>query len=363
MSAIDRCVLLLAGALLVAPGSLPVSALAQGPGPLLVATRDVPPFAMRDAEGQWQGISIDLWREIAEALEVAFEFRDVESVDSALQGVASGSLGAAVGAFTITAERERMVDFTHPFFISGLGIAVVAREQGLLRSLLDAILSPTFLTVVSSLALVLFAAGLLVWLFERKANAEQFGGPTAQGLGSGFWWAAVTMTTVGYGDKAPRTAGGRAVGLVWMFASIIMISGFTAGIASALTVQRLDTPIQGPEDLPGNVVGTLAGSTSETYLIRNRIRTVEFESVPQALEALTAGRVDAVVYDRALLRYEVNNAFADDLRVLPRTFEPQEYGIMLPPGSALREPINQALLEATSDDTWRGILHRYLGAD
>ena len=40
---------------------------------------------------------------------------------------------------------------------------------------------------------------------------------------SAFWWAAVTMTTVGYGDKTPVTTGGRIVGLVWMFTSVIVI--------------------------------------------------------------------------------------------------------------------------------------------
>jgi CubicO group peptidase (beta-lactamase class C family) len=47
------------------------------------------------------------------------------------------------------------------------------------------------------------------------------------GIGIGIWWATVTMTTVGYGDKAPMTPGGRIVGLIWMFVGVITISGFT----------------------------------------------------------------------------------------------------------------------------------------
>jgi len=59
------------------------------------------------------------------------------------------------------------------------------------------------------------------------------------------------MTTVGYGDKAPVTLAGRVVGLLWMPASIILISGFTAAIASALTVGQLDHSISGLDDLYG----------------------------------------------------------------------------------------------------------------
>ncbi len=350
--------------LALAPAWLtPLAAQAPQPGPLLVGTRDVPPFAMPTADGQWQGISVDLWREIAESLDRDYEIRPMESVEEILEAVAAGNLDVAVGAFTITAERERAVDFSHPFFVSGLSIAVVPRGGGILTSLMEGLLSRTFLTVIGGLVLVLGTAGLLVWLFERRKNPEQFGGSTRRGIGEGFWWAAVTMTTVGYGDRAPATVGGRFVALIWMFASIIMISGFTAAIATSLTVQRLDTPIQGPEDLPGHVIGTLAGSTSEDYLIRERISAETFESLAAALSALAAGAVDAVVYDGALLRYHVNNDFRGTIRVLPRTFEPQDYGIVVPPRSALREPINQALLAVTAGEQWRAVIHSYLGAE
>ena len=47
--------------------------------------------------------------------------------------------------------------------------------------------------------------GSLIWLAERRRNAEQFAEPLA-GIGSGMWFALVTLTTVGYGDKARSPA-------------------------------------------------------------------------------------------------------------------------------------------------------------
>jgi hypothetical protein len=73
----------------------------------------------------------------------------------------------------------------------------------------------------------------MVWLFERKLNPAHFGGNTLQGIGSGFWFSAVTMTTVGYGDKHPKTTGGRIVSLIWMFTAVILVSLFTATITHA----------------------------------------------------------------------------------------------------------------------------------
>jgi polar amino acid transport system substrate-binding protein len=87
------------------------------------------------------------------------------------------------------------------------------------------------LKVVTALGLVLLVVGALIWACERRQNPQHFGG-NAKGVLSGFWWAAVTMTTVGYGDKVPVTIGGRIIGLLWMFTAIILISGFTASITT-----------------------------------------------------------------------------------------------------------------------------------
>jgi len=55
----------------------PAAASTAGSRPLVVGTRHVPPFAMRDADGTWRGISIDLWRDVADQLQVRYEFREM----------------------------------------------------------------------------------------------------------------------------------------------------------------------------------------------------------------------------------------------------------------------------------------------
>lgn len=326
--------------------------------PLLVGTKEAPPFAIRGEDGAWRGIAIELLEGVAAELGLEYELRETD-LEGLLTGLEDGTLDASVAALTVTAPRERRVDFSHSFHTSGLGILVPVDATGGWTAALWSLVDPRFLGALASLLLILFAAGFLVWLFERRRNPDQFE-PGARGLWSAFWWSAVTMTTVGYGDKAPASTGGRIVALLWMFVGVVTISSFTAAIASSLTVARLGTAIGGPEDLPNARSATVTGSTSEAYLEARHLRRRSFPSVEEALPAVAAGDADALVYDEPILRYLVRGA-DDPFAVLPETFERQDYAIALPEGSPLREPVNRALLRVIDGPAWRETLERYLG--
>jgi polar amino acid transport system substrate-binding protein len=327
---------------------------------LVIGTKHAPPFAIKGADGTWGGMSIELWEQIAADLGKKYELREF-SLQGLLDGLKTGSLDGAVAALTVTAEREKTIDFTHPFHTSGLGIAVSSKSKAGWLAVLERFLSFAFLKVLIVLALVLFIAGLLVWFFERRRNSEQFGGDVPKGLGAGFWWSAVTMTTVGYGDKAPQTVGGRLVALVWMFTSVIIISSFTAAITSTLTVGQLQSKVKGPEDLPKVHVATLKGSTSEAYLKGRKIQCETYDDPIDGLKAVLDGELDAMVYDAPILRHLISSELNGTLQVLPQTFERQYYAIGLPQGSTLREGINQILVKKITEPQWQHILYKYLG--
>ncbi|MFO1037450.1 MAG: transporter substrate-binding domain-containing protein [Geminicoccaceae bacterium] len=329
---------------------------------LTVGTRQAPPFAMKGPDGAWQGIAIELWAEIAKELGLTYTLTELARPADLVDGVAEGRLDAAVAPLTITAEREARLDFSHPFFNTGLGIAVQAEpETGAWRQTLDRLMSTDFLRVVGVLAALLVGVGALMWLAEHRRNAEQFERGPMDGIGSGFWWAAVTMTTVGYGDKAPRTTLGRLLGVIWMFAGVILISAFTAQITASLTVNSLGGSVTGPADLPRSRVGVVGGTATIDYLTAYRVPSLPYPSLDAALQALAAGQLDAVVHDEPILRYTVNETFQAKLRVLDETFADQEYGIALQTGSPLREPVNRAILHILESETWVKLVTGYLG--
>lgn len=329
---------------------------------LRIGTKVAEPFVIENEDGSFSGISIELWQRIADRLNVEYELEGTD-LEGLVDGVADSTYDLGVAALTLSAGRERRLDFTHPFYRTGLTIAVRNEATSGLWNMIQPFLSLRFLEIVGTLILVLFIVGILVWLFERRTNKDEFGGSTAEGMGSGFWWSAVTMTTVGYGDKAPRTVGGRVVALIWMFVALIVISSFTAAITSSVTVSQLQLPVQGPSDLPNVRVGTVDNSIAAQYLAETGVGSRTYSNITDLLEALSEGDIEAAVYDAPILRYRIKTEYAGQLRTLSTTFRPQDYGIALPEGSPWLEPLNLALLEITAEEWWTDLLTSYLGRD
>ena len=89
--------------------------------------------------------------------------------------------------------------------------------------------------VLLAVIAIIFACSALVLSFEINAK-----GSNIHNFGDALWWAIVTVTTVGYGDKYPVTAGGRGVAAVLMFVGIGLIGVLTATVASYFVEQGAD---------------------------------------------------------------------------------------------------------------------------
>jgi len=338
-------------------------ALASEPPPLRIGTKITAPFVVEREDGTLDGLSIELWRRLAEELGLSYEL-EVVGLQEMLDGVAEGKLDAAIAAISVTPDRERSIDFSHAYFTSGLGIAVPTSGQtrGFLRGL-TALMTPGFWIAVGTLAVLLLMVGVFAWLAERRTNPEDFGGNAVRGIGNGFWFSAVTMTTVGYGDIAPRSVGGRVVALVWMFVSVIIISTFTGAIASSVTSASLTARVDGPDDLTTSRVAAVRGTTAASSLRDRGASPVLKEDLQSALGALRDGRVDAVVHDAPILKHAVAEGFAGEVRVLAAQFELRPYAIVLPEHSGDLEALNVALLEVTGTAAWRAAVKRWGGED
>ncbi len=326
---------------------------------LVIATKEAPPFAMKGSDGSWQGISIDLWRRMADQLHLKYRFAEFATVKELLDETAAGKADAAVAAITVTASRAQNNDFSQPFYETGLGVAVAGGVANWLP-ILRTFLSLSFLQAVIILLGIALLVGVLVWLFERRDN-DHFAGHPAKGLTYGIWWSAVAMTQAGAAQGGPSSLPGRLLAVVWMIASIITLAVFTAGITSAITTHQLQGLVRNADDLRSLRVGAVQGSSSEEFLEGRQISYRVYPDPQLGLQALQSGRLDAFVYDRPLLTWTVKQQFPG-LQVLGVTFDSQNYAIALPPDNGLRVPLNVALLQNVSSDWWKQVLFRYLGS-
>lgn len=325
-----------------------------------VAVREVPPFSYQDSTGEWHGMSVELWQEIASRLELDFEFIDMP-LDETISALRNNSIDVAIAAISVTADREEFLDFSHPYYLSGLASAYSTQNESAWLSTVKAFFSIQFFSAVGSLVAVLLIAGFFIWLFERKANAEEFGhGDMKRGLGDGFWWSAVTMTTVGYGDKSPKTLGGRIVALIWMFVSLIIIASFTASIAASLTTNQLVSSRFQDKALKDMKVAVLNESAAQEYVQNQGARTSNVDSIDEALQKLVTGEVDTIVHDEPILRYNARQS-GFDVDVSDTVLVRDDYAFAYPEQGRLRDISNLALLSLLFSPEWEEIKNRYVG--
>ncbi|MFT6146057.1 MAG: ABC-type amino acid transport substrate-binding protein [Myxococcota bacterium] len=334
-------------------------AAAELPTRMVVSTKPFKPFVF-ESNGEWTGFSLELWSEVANRLDVEYELLHTTSVGDLLDTVRDESADIAVAGLSITSAREQSVDFTHAFYESGLQILVKNDGSSGVFGALSSLL-PAVGKAFGLLAILIFCVGNLVWFLERKTNPDMFSPRYFSGIWDGFWWAAVTLTTVGYGDHIPKSRGGRVVALFWMFSGILVISYFTATVTSTMTIQHFESSISSTDDLAGRLVGTTQGSTTADWLVTIAARVVPFDTIEEAYIALDEGTIEAVVYDSPVLMYYSSHEGAGSTHVVGPVFQRQPYGFALQEGSELREGINQALLSIREDGTYQTLYTRWFG--
>ncbi len=113
-----------------------VASVAQAKQLIVAHDTNFKPFEFRDESGKYTGFDIELWQEIAKRANLDFKFQpmDFNGIIPALQ---TNNVDVAIAGCTITKEREAVVDFSTPYYNTGLMIAVRAEDVNKVKSLDD----------------------------------------------------------------------------------------------------------------------------------------------------------------------------------------------------------------------------------
>lgn len=327
-----------------------------------VAIDEFYPFCSVVETGNYKGFDIDLMEKIAEKNQWEIIWVLKKNVSEILSSVENNEADIAISGITITSEREKALDFSHGYFESGLQILINQSHSGnfdIVKGLKSAF--PVIMKNILALLIFLTITAHVMWLIERNNQSEEhFSESYLNGVGQGYWWSIVTMTTVGYGDIVPKLKNGRILAGFIMISGIMWFSVFTASLGAAITTNFFSSEISGLSDLEGKIVGTKNGSIAyETMKNIAGIKIVVYDDIKKACQDTASGVTVATVFDMPGLAVYAKK----DQRVAlaGKLFQNQQYGIAMKSGSSLREKINHALLELKESNDYDKLYRKWFG--
>lgn len=302
-----------------------------------------PPFVMSGHNNN-SGIAYEIWNGVADAANWHYSIQLFPSVPDALSALKEGKLDLVVGPISITSGRIKEMDFSQPYYYSGLSIMSRKDEPSIIDRI-SPLFSKKLLAAVLVFLFILSIVGTLFWLAEREKSPKEFPHDFPHGIANGMWLAIVTMTTVGYGDRAPVTFWGRVIAGSWMVISIIFATSMVAGIASTLTLTGMGTnTITEANQLDGKLVATPSFPAAGTFLDDTHAKIIRTNSLDEAYKLLKKKKVAAIVFDRPQLLYYQNMHPDNEIIVSRSQYDPTGYGFAFPMKSSLKKKVNFQML-------------------
>ena len=325
---------------------------------LRVGLAGQPPFI--NTEIVPSGAAVDIWEKIAADNNWSFNYTRFDTIENGLKAIVDGSVDILVGDTPINKANLSQVEFSQPFFHSGLQI-LIADNQGTVRARLATdikdLLKLEIFWIILGCIVVLSTA---VYLFERKHNPD-FPAGRKEGIAEAFYYVVSLALTGKTAYKGFPGVLGRLVLIIWILLGIISVAYVTSSITSAMTVEKLSNSIENLRDLNNKTIAVISDSPAEEYIKRVGINEYPAKDIQDSVRALLAKQADAVVADAAVLQsFDYNNPRLP-LRVVGRIFQVENYGFAMPIGSPLRIALNRQLVKMQESRETHAILAGYFG--
>ncbi|XP_030353014.1 glutamate receptor 3 isoform X3 [Strigops habroptila] len=344
---------------------------------------------------RYEGYCVDLASEIAKHVGIKYKLsivgdgkygaRDPETkIWNGMVGeLVYGRADIAVAPLTITLVREEVIDFSKPFMSLGISIMIKKPQKSKpgVFSFLDPLAYEIWMCIVFAyigVSVVLFLVSRFSpyeWHLEDSTEEPRDpqnppDPPNEFGIFNSLWFSLGAFMQQGC-DISPRSLSGRIVGGVWWFFTLIIISSYTANLAAFLTVERMVSPIESAEDLAKQTeiaYGTLDSGSTKEFFRRSKIAVYEKmwsymkSAEPSVFTKTTADGVARVRKSKgkfAFLLESTMNEYIEqrkpcDTMKVGGNLDSKGYGVATPKGSALRTPVNLAVLKLSE----QGILDK-----
>lgn len=338
----------------------------QTTAPLTVAVAECPPFVIFQ-NGQYAGLAVFLWERIGSELGLSWNYVEY-SLGDLLESISNKDQvdfpDVGVSCASVTAEREKLIDFSHSFNETYTAIAV--RQTTLWSAVTGFFASPQVLKGILIVLGIAVLIGAVFFLLEHRINKKLFSSDSIAGrILEPFIIGLMFVTNGPIRFYRFKTLTARVLSTVLTLSSTFLIAAITAVLASSFTLNAMQTEVRTIDDLRDLQVGALSASTSSAFLSSSGILHETRGDLDTLVADLDNGKLDAIVSDAAFLQYRINKGKQQgkfkSLAVLPYELEVQNYAFILVEDSPLRERINRNLLSVRTQREWREKVAEYLG--
>ncbi|XP_012890361.1 PREDICTED: glutamate receptor 1 isoform X4 [Dipodomys ordii] len=337
-----------------------------------------------EGNDRYEGYCVELAAEIAKHVGYSYRLEivsdgkygardpDTKAWNGMVGELVYGRADVAVAPLTITLVREEVIDFSKPFM--SLGISIMIKKPQKSKPGVFSFLDPLAYEIWMCIVFAYIGVSVVLFLVSRFSPYEWHSEeleegrdqtPSDQsnefGIFNSLWFSLGAFMQQGC-DISPRSLSGRIVGGVWWFFTLIIISSYTANLAAFLTVERMVSPIESAEDLAKQTeiaYGTLEAGSTKEFFRRSKIAVFEKmwtymkSAEPSVFVRTTEEGMIRVRKSKGKYAYLLESTMNEyieqrkpcDTMKVGGNLDSKGYGIATPKGSALRNPVNLAVLK------------------
>ncbi|XP_018345205.1 PREDICTED: glutamate receptor ionotropic, kainate 2-like [Trachymyrmex septentrionalis] len=347
-----------------------------------------PPYVMESYEFHfkiilriYQGFCIDLIKHIAKILKfkgVVFQRvtdgygsynPQTKTWNGLIRSILDHEADLAISDLTITSSRQSVVDFSLPFMSSGHSILFRKPEKK--APPFFPFLLPLSTEVWLYMAIAYLIVSIMLFVQARMApnewnNPHHLSNADPEELKNNFNFKNSFFLTIGSfmqqdSNILPKASSLRMLASMWCFFILIIYSLYTANLAAFLTMNKMDIPIKGIEDLPKQTkikYGAIKGSYTATFFKNSNYSTYRkiwaamINSKPSVFTSnykegidrvLNSNRQYAFLMESAAIEYNIERK-CDLIKIGDDVVGNSGYGIAMPRNSPYRTHINRAIL-------------------
>ncbi|XP_047343769.1 uncharacterized protein LOC124946711 isoform X1 [Vespa velutina] len=317
------------------------------------------------------GLSIDLMSLVAR--ELGFRF-DLYVAQDGLFGKRNGRSGTwngimgelvsgraqlAFAAMSVSAHRAEAVDFTTPYFFSGVSFltAPKLKSEIPLFAFLFPFSTELWIAVFTSLNLTAIAVALYEWFSPFGLNPWGRQRSKNFSIASALWvmWGLLCGHLVAF--KAPKSWPNKFLINIWGGFSVIFVASYTANIAALIAGLFFHSAVSNYHDksLLSQRVGAPRASAAEYYVQRanpqlwSHMARYSLSDVAEGVERLRNDSLDILIADTPILDYYRATDDGCRLQKIGDTINEDTYAVALTKGHPLKESISKVIANYTSN--------------